>query len=90
LRADVAELISARGGGQEEGPVQRAWLDRLRSVEKVFDGGCKSRTDLSGSLPRMLAAIATEEALTPMLFPLRTHLSLHAVRIVIPELIDCR
>jgi YcaO-like protein with predicted kinase domain len=90
LRADVAEFVSDRASGQQEGSVQREWLDRLRSVTKVFDGGSGTGTDFNGSLARALTDFATEEALTPMLFPMRSRLCLHAVRVVIPELIDCR
>lgn len=86
LRDDVSEFFTHWRDNYRENTEHLAWLEQIRSVERVCDVGTGD-SEPAAALPELLATLAADD-LTPLIFPLRRAAGFPAVRALIPQLND--
>jgi ribosomal protein S12 methylthiotransferase accessory factor len=87
LRDDVSARVIGKASHQyHENLEHLAWLEKLRSVDRVFDAG--PRPEPMDTIENIVAGLTSDHC-TALVFPLRSALGFPAVRAIIPELDDC-
>ena len=86
LRDDVAAIVEPKSFDSRMVNRQREWLNSLRSVERRLPKERREKRDLVVDLQRLLGSGALRN---PLIFPLRQAHCFPAVRVLVPELVDC-
>jgi ribosomal protein S12 methylthiotransferase accessory factor len=86
LRDDVAASVAPKSFDDRMVNRQREWRDALRAIDRTAPGGQAARQDIAGGLRRLLGSPALNN---PLIFPLQQAQSFPAVRVVVPEFVDC-